>query len=608
MMTTRTRLTNSGLNHLVRLAFAFVLIATACEAPPKVVPSGDVPDAPQLARSTAQVLLQLSAYDYALAGGLGGEKTRVVTSDRWAAVARALLPKIANLTSASVSATANAAGPVRDGVVAVADALTDLTKDAGTYADGGDPGVFAKTAGDVATTWERLRALAARLPADTELASTIARGTSFSVSSTSTAQFTVQAGPYATAADATAAAQKIGPFIAITSTAPFLVRVATYPTKAQADAAAAALRPKGIDVTAVVEDRKYSFSRGGAAPDAELWREASRTIGGFGNARRVALSPDGKWIAVGTDDGTVALFNAATGGLVALPKFTAGISALLFSADSGWLFVGGSSATVLFVPQGTSPLGVAQQLRFPSAITQLLYVNVPTARAFVAVSKSQSGVAGAGGGLIGARAPDGAVLGEPFPITTPAAGGFIATDDRGELFIATTTAGKTDVELLRLGSERFTRGVISIPGNVLDLALDAKGDNAALVTDQGTFRFSPHSPNPGATLQKIGPAVRDVAFGADGTFYQLDKDRVIATGADGAQRWQAPLTDGRKLVIGARRTLVWDGTDSVWAIAADGTVDALGLDGTVNDLVTSADGKRAGVVLDGKRALVFDLQ
>jgi hypothetical protein len=28
----------------------------------------------------------------------------------------------------------------------------------------------------------------------------------------------------------------------------------------------------------------------------------------------------------------------------------------------------------------------------------------------------------------------------------------------------------------------------------------------------------------------------------------------------------------------------------------------------VQDLVVSADGKRAGVVLDGRRALVFDLQ
>jgi len=263
---------------------------------------------------------------------------------------------------------------------------------------------------------------------------------------------------------------------------------------------------------------------------------------------------------------------------------------------------------VLFVPQGTSPLGIAQQMRFPSAITQVIYVNVPSARAFVAVSKSASGIAGGGGGLIGARAPDGAVLGDPFPITTPAAGGFIATDSLGELIIATTTAGQTDVELLRLGTERVLRGMVRIPGNAIDLALDAKGDNAALVTDQGTFRFSPHSPNPGASLQKIGAAVRDVAFGADGTFYQLDKDKVIAITADGQQRWQVPLTDGRRIVVGATRTLVWDGTDTVWAIATDGTIDALGLDGTVVDLVTSADGKRAGVVLDGKRALVFDLQ
>jgi len=36
--------------------------------------------------------------------------------------------------------------------------------------------------------------------------------------------------------------------------------------------------------------------------------------------------------------------------------------------------------------------------------------------------------------------------------------------------------------------------------------------------------------------------------------------------------------------------------------------DALGIDGVVQDLVTSADGKRAAVVLDGRRALVFELQ
>jgi hypothetical protein len=306
------------------------------------------------------------------------------------------------------------------------------------------------------------------------------------------------------------------------------------------------------------------------------------------------------------DDGTVAMFSAE-GVLRALPKFNAGITALLFSGDSAWLFAGGASATVLFVPSGQTPLSAANQMRFPSAITQVQYVGVPTSRAFVAVSKGATGQAAGGVGLIGARAPDGGVLGIPFPITTPAVGGFIAVSDSGEIFIATTSAGSTDIEVLRLGKEKVIRGVIQIPGAAADLALDPNGDRAALVTDQGTYRFSPHATDPGATLQKVGAPMRDVAFGADGTFYQLDKNKVTATGVDGTQKWEAPVGDGRKLVIGTR-TLVWDGADVVWAIAPDGAIDALGVDGTVQDVVTSADGKRAAVVLDGRRALVFELQ
>jgi hypothetical protein len=566
-----------------------------------------VTDAAPIARSTAAVLLQLSAYDYAVAGALSGQPTRTVSVARWAAVARGLLPKVTEITSASLSLSANAAGPVRNAIVSLADSLTDLAKDAGAYADGGDPGVFVKTVGDVGTAWDRVKALGAKLPTDADLQRTIARGTSFTVSATSEVLFTVQAGPYATAAEADAAAKRIVTTISVTRVAPFVVKVATYPSKGQADAAAVALRPKGVDVSSVVEERKYTFARAGAVPDVELWREASRVIDGLGGARRVALSPDGKWVAMGADDGTIAIFNAANGALAALPKFTSGISALLFSADSGWLFAGGATATVLFVPSGASPLTVAQQMRFPAAITQALYVNVPTARAFVAVSKSASGGPGGGGGLVGARAPDGAVLGEPFPITTPGSGGFIGASDRGEIFIATAGSGNTDVELLRLGAERSTRGVIRIPGTVRDFAVDAKGDRAALVTDQGTYRFSPHDPNPSATLQRVGAPMLDVAFGADGTFFQLDKDKVTATGPDGVQRWQAPLTDGRRIVLGIR-TLVWDGADAIWAIAPSGTVDALGVDGPIQDLVVSADGKRAGVVLDGRRALVFDLQ
>ena len=571
-----------------------------------MVPSGDVTDAPKIARAAGAVLLQLSAYDYALAGTYAGEKVRVVSPERYVGVVRSLLPKLADLTSSSLSAAANAAGPVRDGVVSLADSLNDLAKDAGTYSGVGDTGAFAKVAGDVATAWDRLTALATKLPADLELQRALARGPSFTVKATSDALFALSAGPYATVTDADAAAKKIGTVISVTRAAPFVVRVATYPTKAQADAAGLALKAKGIDVISVAEERRYTFARSGTRPDAELWREPARVVDGPGGARRVALSPDAKWIAMGTDDGTVAIFSA-DGVLRGLPKFPVGINALLFSGDSAWLFAGGASATVLFVPAGTSPLSVQNQIRFPSAITQVLYVGVPTARAFVAVSKGATGVAAGGGGLVGARAPDGAVLGDPFPIVTPAAGGLIAVTDSAEVLIATTTGGSTDVELLRLGKEKVTRGIIKIPGVAVDFALDPKGDRAALVTDQGTYRFSPHAPDAAATLQRIGPAVRDIAFGADGTFYQMDKDKVAATGTDGTQKWQAPLGDGRKLLIGTR-TLVWDGPDVVWAIAADGAIDALGIDGIVQDLVTSVDGKRAAVVLDGRRALVFELQ
>lgn len=598
------RLSSSG---LVRLAVClFLLIGSACEPAPKVVPSGDVADAPKIARAAGTVLLRLSAYDYALAGSYAAEKVRVVSPDRYVMVARSLLPKLADLTSTSLSATANAAGPVRDAVVSLADALNDLAKDLGTYSGVSDTGAFARIAGDVATGWDRLKVLEAKLPADPELRKALARGPSFTLKATSEARFAVSAGPYATVADADAAAKKIGTVISVARAAPFVVRVATYPTKAQADAAATALKAKGNDVVSVAEERTYAFARSGTTPDAELWREPSRVIDGLGGARRVALSPDAKWIAVGTEDGTVAIFSAE-GVLRGLPRFPVGINALLFSGDSAWLFAGGASATVLFVPSGQSPLSVANQMRFPSAITQVLYVGVPTARAFVAVSKGATGLPGAGGGLVGARASDGAVLGGPFPIVTPAAGALIAVSDSAEVFIATTSAGTTDVELLRLGKERATRGVIKIPGAAVDFALDPKGDRAALVTDQGTYRFSPHAPDPGASLQKIGPPVRDVAFGADGTLYQLDKDKATATGTDGGIKWQVPLTDGRKLLAGVR-TLVWDGADVVWAIAPDGAVDALGIDGIVQDLVTSADGKRAAVVLDGRRALVFELQ
>jgi asparagine synthase (glutamine-hydrolysing) len=68
MTTTRTRLTSSGLTRLALSVLLLLLVASACEAPPKVVPSGDVPDADKLARQTATVALSGDGGDELFAG------------------------------------------------------------------------------------------------------------------------------------------------------------------------------------------------------------------------------------------------------------------------------------------------------------------------------------------------------------------------------------------------------------------------------------------------------------------------------------------------------------------------------------------------------------
>ncbi|GAC1698529.1 MAG: hypothetical protein NVS9B6_08800 [Candidatus Limnocylindrales bacterium] len=576
-----------------------IVLASACTAAPKPPPSGEVPEAPKLARDAAALLLQLSVYDYALAGSLAGEKTRSVPPERYSVVARAAVRGLRTFTSSATLATADTAGPVRDRLLALADAANALATDASTYADTADPGTFAKVAGEVASSWQRLRELGATLPADAELERLTARGASYTVAVRSDTVFVLTAGPYATQADAEAAAKKAGTVQSVSKSPPFLVRVATYPTKAAADAAAASLGPKGLDLSAVRSEERYSFSRGPIAPDAELWREPVRAFDTWAGARRVALSPDGAWLATGSDDGTVAIFSAE-GVLRALPKFSAGISQILFSDDGRWLEAGGATLTTLTVPGGAAS---GSAMRFPGATGQLLFV--PTARAFVAASKGATGLPAGGGGLVSGRAPDGASI-SPFPLPTPAGGALIATTETGELYIATAGSTGTDIEILRLAGDRRIRGVLRLPGTARALAVDRTGTAGAAITDQGTFRFGPHDVDPTASLIRIGEPARDVAFGSDGTLYRLEQNRITATLPGGATRWEVVLVDGRRMVIGLR-ALVLDGTDRVAVIASDGTVDDLGIGGTVQDLAASPDGRRVAVLLESKRAVLFTL-
>ncbi|TMF56769.1 MAG: hypothetical protein E6I19_04910, partial [Chloroflexi bacterium] len=253
-----------------------------------------------IARTAAGILLAFSAYDYALVGGLNGDKVRVVSPDRFATVAHAQAGLVSSNTPTVVGATVDSVGPVRDRLVALADGLTDLSRDALTYADAGDPAALARVLSGVERGWAGLRELASALPADAALRATIDRGASITSTASSKQRFTLNVGPYTTSAEAADAAKKIGANATAAKESPFSVRVGPYADRAAADTAATTLAAQKI--TAIVtEDAVYTFARGGAVPDAELWREPERTIDVHALARKIALSQDAALVATGTD-------------------------------------------------------------------------------------------------------------------------------------------------------------------------------------------------------------------------------------------------------------------------------------------------------------------
>ncbi len=585
----------------VALGLALAMALVGCTAPPVPVAPGDVPDGSRIARSVADTLLAFAAYNYGLAGTLTGQLGRIVFQERYAAVARSLARSLLAQNSATVVASASAAGPVRDRLIPLADSLTDVARAANAYANGREPSAFARVAAAVGVSWDRLRELMSVLPPDDVLVKALGRGSQIVVTAREETRSVLTVGPYLTRGEADTAAKSIGQVERVEGGPPFVLRVASFASRTAADAAGAALAVKKITGLLVVDEARWFFMRAGPIPDAELWREPVRVIESVAGTRRVSLSSDGAWLATGADDGTIAIFTG-DGALRALPRLRAGVAHLVFSDDGKQLLGGGVNLQIFAVPQGTT-LGT---LDLTSPATAVLFAPAPASRAFVAASRGPTGVPGGGAGAVNARAPDGVVLGAPFPIVTPAAGAVIATSQAGDLYVATPTSGgvTTDIEVLRLGFERVLRPVARVPGAARTLTIDRSGTAGAILTDQGVYRFAPTGP--ALTQNRVLGPVRDIAYGTDGILYALDARALTALDRSGAVLWTAPLTDGRRLLTAAR-TLVLDGPDRLLVFGPNGAVDDLGVDGPVQDVAMSLSGRRIAVVVEARRALLFEL-
>lgn len=574
--------------------FAVLIVATAsCSTTPsgKVLPSHDISDARPLARELGDILLSFSAYDYALVGGLNGERVRVVTPERYAAVAQAQASVIADNATKIIAAVVDTTGPIHDRLVVLADHMGVLRLDALAYRDARTPDVLARILKDVDTGWGLLRSLQSLLKDDGTLDRAAERGTSMRTAAAPGRQALVTIGPFAGPEEAAAQAAQLGPEAAPATTSPYVVRI-SYKDRASADASATALQKQGI--TAIVIDQTaYAFTRSGTAPDVELWREPERFIDTRDGARKVALSGNAGVVATGGDDGFIAIFTN-DGVLRALPQFSAGVNQLVFTDSGQFLMGGGQVLATYLMPHPTFTVG--QPIRLAGAAISAIYV--PKANAFAASSV----------GIIGGRAPDGVPLSDPFPIETGSSGAILAASDVGELFIGVQVPQGFEVRVLRMGLERSPRGILRVPGTGRALAVDPTGTYGSAVTDQGTFRFQLKAADPSKTIVKVTGAARDVEFGTDATLYVMEAQKLTAIGAEGTARWSRPLTDGRRIAVGIR-PVVLDGTDKLVTYApADGVADTLAPIGQIQDLVVSKDGRWVGVIAEARRAVLFKLQ
>lgn len=549
-----------------QLLLSLVLVLVSC------IPSTSTPTpAPaagatgDFAREVSSSLVRVAAYDYALAGFFAGDTRRIVTPDRYVI---ALAAATRTLIAFKDKVTAHVFADARDAtaLVRLADAVADLADALTRFTATRDADAFAAVTAALDATWPALRSLATGLPApDPEVQRALSRGPSWSVRATRGSAFAV-------------------------ITAPLGARAGVYGDREAAQRRVNELRDAGI-VGAIAEEERFTFARSGSDPVEELWREPALDLPVPERTRRLAFVAGG--VLAAQEEGGLRIFDEQ--GRLRWSGRTAAGTVLVAPSPDGRLVAVGGVQVGLLSAQGAS-VGAAARLASPASAVAW------TDAAVVIGSAGSTGKPEGGAGTVVALSREGRALEDPFPLVTPAGGALLAATG-GEVYVATTTRGATDVEVLRPGASAAPRAVARVPGQQQALALRSDASRGALVTAEGTFRFAPGV----SGAERLGDPARDVRFGADGTLYVLWPDRLVAYDDGLRPRWSASLADGRRLLVG-QRVVALDGATRVRALdPRTGMTDDLAIPGQVLDLALSADGARLLVLVDGRRAVAFAL-
>ncbi len=279
--------------------------------------------------------------------------------------------------------------------------------------------------------------------------------------------------------------------------------------------------------------------------------------------RSVAFSPDGKWVATGSNDNTAKIRNAETGETtMTLEGHSHHISAIAFSPDGAWLATGSEDNKAKIWDLKTGEVAMILEGHKESIIS-------------------------------------------------------IAFSLDGKNLV--TGAGDNTLKIWDLSTGQHTTLPGGHNGDVLALAFSSDGQKLATGSNDGTAKiWDLPTKQPPTTLRGHGNYVSSVAFSPDGKWLATGAEDKIAliweveTGKQAMKLaghhdkiWSLAFSpDGKKLVTGS-----WDGTAKIWDLKSGKIVQALQHpDCGVQSIAFSPDGQRLVTGGDDWRVKIWDLK